>query len=160
MHCFLILCLSTRDGVDTDDRVGVTSEQGLTISRPGQGDGLGRGRFLADVSEFGLELINNRLALQVPNLDAGGSGSAQPVAVGGEDEGVDGVTSLQGVQVLAFVEVPEHGDTVLTTGSAEGTIGGDGDSGDETSVTVVVGLELALGDVPDLSNFNNNDEHM
>lgn len=48
-----------------------------------------------------------------PDLDAGASGSTQPVAVGAEAEGIDGVTAVQGVKVLAFVQVPQHGLTVL-----------------------------------------------
>jgi hypothetical protein len=52
--------------------------------------------------------------------------------------------------VLALVEIPEHGDAVASTGSAEGTIGGDGDSVDVTGVSDVVGAKLALGKLPDL----------
>lgn len=104
------------------------------------------------MGKLGLELIDNRLGLQVPDLDARGGGSAQPVAVGGEDQGVDDVITLalQGVEVLALVEVPEHGDTVLAAGGAEGTIGGDGDGVNVTGVSDVVGAQLALGKLPDL----------
>jgi hypothetical protein len=52
--------------------------------------------------------------------------------------------------VLALVQVPEHGDTVLATGGSEGTVGGDGDGVDVTSVAIVVGLQLELGKFPDL----------
>lgn len=70
--------------------------------------------------------------------------------VRGEDEGVDRVSGLEGVEVLALVEVPEHGDSILSSGRAERTIGRDGDGVDVTGVTVVVGAELALGELPDL----------
>ena len=93
------------------------------------------------------------LALKVEDLDAGGGGSAQPVAVGGEDEGVDNVTGLEGVEVLALVEVPEHGDTVLAAGSSERTVGRDGDGVDVAGVAVVVGLELELLELPDLLRY-------
>ena len=141
------------DGPDTDERVRVTGEEGLTISRPSQGDGLGRVRLLSNVGELGLELIDNRLGLQIPDLDAGGSGSAQPVTVGGEDQSVDDIITLalQGVQVLALVQVPEHGDTITSTRGAERTIGRNGDSVDVTRVSDVVGAQLALGKLPDLS---------
>lgn len=92
------------------------------------------------------------LALEVEDFDAGRSGSAEPVAVGGEDQGVDDVTSLKGVEVLALVKVPEHGDAVLATGRGEGTIGRDGDGVDVAGVTVVVGLQLELLEFPDLTN--------
>jgi len=52
--------------------------------------------------------------------------------------------------VLAIVEVPKHGNTVLASGSGEGSIGRDGEGVDVTSVTVVVGLQLALVELPDL----------
>lgn len=48
-----------------------------------------------------------------PDLDAGASSSAEPVAVGTEAEGVDVVTAVQGVQVLAFIQVPQHRLAVL-----------------------------------------------
>ena len=90
------------------------------------------------------------LALKVEDLDARRGGGAEPVAVGGEDEGVDDVAGLERVEVLALVEVPEHGDAVLATGGRERTIGGDGDSVDVAGVAVVVGLELELRELPDL----------
>jgi len=52
--------------------------------------------------------------------------------------------------VLSVVEVPKHGDTVLSSGGSERTIGGNGDGVDVTGVSVVVGSELALGELPDL----------
>jgi len=54
--------------------------------------------------------------------------------------------------VLAVVQVPEHGDTVFSTGSSEGAIGRDGDGVDIASVAVVVGAEFALAELPDLNN--------
>jgi hypothetical protein len=52
--------------------------------------------------------------------------------------------------VLALVEVPQHGDTVLSTGGGERSIGRNGEGVDVTSVAVVVGLQLALVELPDL----------
>ena len=48
-----------------------------------------------------------------PDLDAGSGGSTQPVAVGAEAQGVDDVSSVQGVEVFAFVQVPQHGLAIL-----------------------------------------------
>lgn len=53
--------------------------------------------------------------------------------------------------MFALVQVPEHGDTILATGSGQGTVGRDGKGVDVSSVSVVVGLELALGQLPDLA---------
>lgn len=90
------------------------------------------------------------LALQVKDLDAAGSGSAQPVSVGAEHQGVDGIAGLERVQVLAIVQVPEHGNTILATRGGEGSIGGDRDGVDVAGVAVVVCAEFALGELPNL----------
>lgn len=153
------LCLPTyrqkhlcprHDTPGTNDVVSVTSEQSLAISRPGQADTLGLPALLANGGELGLELVNLALLLKVEDDDAAGGGSAQPVSVGGEDEGVDLVVGVEGVQVLGLVEVPEHGGTVLATGGAERAIGGDGDGVDVAGVADVVGLQLAAGQLPNL----------
>jgi hypothetical protein len=52
--------------------------------------------------------------------------------------------------VFALVQVPEHGDSILSTGGGQGTVGGDGEGVDVSGVSVVVGLELALGKLPNL----------
>lgn len=48
-----------------------------------------------------------------PDFDTGAGGGTQPVTVGAEAKGVDDVAAVQGVQVLALVQVPQHGLTVL-----------------------------------------------
>ena len=90
------------------------------------------------------------LALKVENLDARCSRRAEPVAVGRENKGVDDVTGLERVEVLALVQVPDHSDTVLAAGCRERTIGRDRDGVDVAGVAVVVGLELELRELPDL----------
>jgi len=51
-----------------------------------------------------------------PDLDAGSGGGAEPVAVWTEAESIDCLTAaVQRVQVLAFVQVPQHRLTVLDT---------------------------------------------
>ena len=52
--------------------------------------------------------------------------------------------------MLALVEIPEHGDTILATRGSKGTIGRNRDGVDVAGVAVVVGLELELGEFPDL----------
>lgn len=145
------------DTPSTDLVVGVTSEQSLAVGRPGQGDTLGVTGLLALLDVLGLELINLALLLEVEDGDRAAGGSAQPVAVGGEDEGVDLVTGVEGVEVLGLVQVPEHGGTVLATGGAEGAVGRDGDGVDVASVTDVVGLQAAGSELPNL--IVNNCQH-
>lgn len=94
------------------------------------------------------------LALEVEDFDACSGGSAEPVTVRGEDEGVDDVTSLKGVEVLALVKVPEHGDAVLATGGSERTIWRHGDGVDVAGVAVVVGLQLELLQFPNLRRYS------
>lgn len=63
---------------------------------------------------------------------------------------MDLVVGVEGVQVLGLVEVPQHGGTVLATGGAQGSIGGDGHGVDVAGVANVVSLQLAGGELPDL----------
>lgn len=141
----------SNNGPDSDEVVGETSEQGLSIGGPGERGALWfSGVLTSNVGEVGLEGVDDRLGLEVEDLDRSSGSGTEPVSVGGEDEGVDNVSGLERVEVLALVEVPEHGDTVLSTGSGEGSIGRDGEGVDVTSVTVVVGLQLALVELPDL----------
>jgi hypothetical protein len=63
---------------------------------------------------------------------------------------VDLVVGVERVEVLGLVKIPEHGGTVLATGGAQGTVGGDGDGVDVAGVTNVVSLELAGRELPNL----------
>lgn len=148
-HTSTHLC-PRHDTPGTDLVVGVTGEQGLAVGGPGQGDTLGVTALLALLDVLGLELINLALLLEVEDGDGAAGGSAQPVAVGGEDKSVDLVTGVEGVEVLGLVQVPQHGGTVLATGGAEGSVGGDGDGVDVAGVTDVVGLQTAGSELPDL----------
>ena len=98
--------------------------------------------------------MNLLLALQVPDGESSSGGSAQPVSVGGEHQGVDDVVSVQGVQVLTLVQVPEHRGTVLASGGAERAVGGDGHGVDVAGVSdeVLGELELFL-EGPHLDEF-------
>lgn len=105
-----------------------------------------------DVSELIDHFLTeeNLLALKIKYLDAAGGGSTQPVSVGGEYESVDDVICFEGVQMLALVQVPKHGDAVLSSRGSERAIRGNGDGVDVAGVTVVVGLELELRQLPHL----------
>ena len=76
--------------------------------------------------------------------------ASSKLPVGAEGEGIDGISMVQGVEVLAIIEVPQHGLGVLAAGSAEGTVGGHGDRVQVAGVADVVGLQLAVGQVPHL----------
>ena len=72
------------------------------------------------------------------------------VPVGREDQRADDVGVLQGVEMLPVVEVPEHGLAVLAAAGAQGAVGGEGDGVEVSGVADVVGLQLAVGQVPHL----------
>merc|ERR1712126_309510 len=141
---------SQRDLPDPDELVTVSGKEGLTISRPCKGETLGRVSTGTTSTHLRPQLLNHVLALEVPDLDGGSCGCAQPVAVGGEGERVDGVSMVQGVQVLPIIQVPEHGLGVLATAGAQRAVGGHGDGVQVSSVADVVGLQLAVSQVPHL----------
>ena len=63
---------------------------------------------------------------------------------------MDGVSAVQSVQMLPIIEVPEHGPGVLASTGTQRTVRRQGDGVKISSVTNVVGLQLAVGQVPDL----------
>jgi len=95
--------------------------------------------------------VNNNLGLQIPDLDTLISGGTQPVSVGGEDEGVDDVSSIKGVETLALVQIPKHGSSILSSRSTKGAIGGYTDSVEVSSVSNEVISELAVSQGPNLN---------
>lgn len=102
---------------------------------------------------LGGEVGNWDLVLQVPNFDGVLSGGAQPVSVGAEGKAMDDVSSFQGIQVFAFSEVPQHGSSIFSTGSAKRTVRGNSDGVDVSSVAIKVGLQLSLGEIPNLDGL-------
>jgi len=98
-----------------------------------------------------VEFANNLLGFEIPDLDGVLGTSAEPVGGGGEAEGVDDGSSFQRVQVLALVEIPEHGSVVLTTRGTERSVRRNGDGVDVSLVSLEVGGQLAGGQVPDLN---------
>lgn len=149
------------NGPDTNELVLVTSKESLTIRRPSQRDGLRIVRLFANIGKLGLEFIDHRLGFQVPDLDARRGGSAEPVTVGREDQGIDNVITLalQRIQVLALIQIPEHGNAVTSTRGAERTIRRDSDCVDVASVSNVVRAQLALGEFPDLTSLSGGESY-
>lgn len=142
--------LSLDHRVDANNIVAVASKQRLAVCRPRERQTLRLLCILAKTWELGLELVHNRLALKVENLDARSSSRAEPVAVRGEHEGIHYVTSLKRVEVLAVREFPEHRDAVLATRGAQRTVRRNRNSVDVALVAVVVGHELAAVELPHL----------
>lgn len=63
---------------------------------------------------------------------------------------MDLVASVERVEVLRLVQIPEHSSSVLPSGRAERAIGGDGDGVDIARVTNVVSLDAAGSEFPNL----------
>lgn len=135
---------------DSDHVVSVTSEQVLAVSRPSKGDNFWLLSWAASVTEVRLELVNEFSLLEVVDLDARGGGSAEPVSVRREGQGVDLITRWERVEVSRAVKVPKDDVTVLATRGAQGSIWGDGDRGDIAGVANVVSLESWVLNVPNL----------
>jgi len=149
----MVLASGEGDLPDADQVVGVTGEERLSIGGPGEG-GAGRSLgFGGSGQNFWFQLVDDDLAFQIPDFDGCSGGGAEPVSVGREGEGVDGVASVESVEMLSLVEIPEHRLAVLATGSAEGTVGRDGDRVQVTGVADVVRLQLAVGQIPNLDEF-------
>jgi len=100
-----------------------------------------------------VKICNNSLVFKIPDLNRCLGGSTEPVSGGREDQRVDDISGIHGVKVLAFVEVPETGGTVLAAGSAERAVGGNGDGVNVAAVSDQVGSQLAVGEVPYLNEF-------
>jgi hypothetical protein len=130
--------------------IGVTGEQGLAIGGPGERDTFRVTALLASIEEVRGELVNLALLLEIENDDTGSGGSAKPVTVGGEDKSVNLITGGERVEVLGLVKVPQHSGTVLSTGSTERSVRGDGDGVNVTSVAGVIGLDPAGSKFPNL----------
>lgn len=143
--------LEATDRVDTDYVVSESSEQGGTISRPSQRDGIWNLSMLTSLLASWLtNFINQSLGLKIPDLDGRGGGSDQPVTVWREDQRVNDVTSIQQVQVLALGEVPESDNSVLSTRGAERAIRGDSDGVQVAVVALKVVLDSEVGGTPNL----------
>jgi len=141
---------------NSDNVVGVSGVEGQTIRGPGQRDGSGVGGLSRGESKIGSVLVqfgNQRLGLEIPDLDGRLGGSAQPVSRGRETESIDDISGLKAVELLSVVEIPESGGTVLASRSAERTIRGNSDGVDVSSVSNQVSDQLAVGKIPDLDEL-------
>ena len=140
--------MSRHNPPSPDQIICVPCKQRLPIRAPRQTHTLRLPALLAHGCIFGLQLVNLALLLEIEDDDGARRRGAEPVSVRGEDEGMDLVTSGQGVEVLGLIEVPEHGCAVFAAGGTEGAVGGDGHGVDVAGVADVVGLDAAIGEFP------------
>ena len=120
----------------SDQAIGVSGIESGSVHGPGEACREGNERLVSSrLLLFWLEFADDVLGLEVPNGDALGGGSAEPVLIWREAERVDDrALCLERVESLSLVQVPEHGRAVLAARGAEGAVWGDGDSVEVTSV--------------------------
>ena len=95
----------------------------------------------------------NLLALEIKDFNTAGSGRAEPVSIGREYKRIYDIPCFEGVEVFPLIQIPEHCDAILAPRRSQRTVRGYRDGINETSVTIVIGLQLEFGQFPDL--FNN-----
>jgi hypothetical protein len=139
--------------VNSDQVISVTSEEVSSISRPGEASAVWNNGVLSNWWNIQLDFINHAFGFQIPNLDALGCGSAEPVSVGGEDKGVDNITGLKRVKSLALSKIPQHSNTIFTTRGTEGSIWGNSNSVQVSGVSREVGAEFAVAERPNLDKL-------
>lgn len=61
---------------------------------------------------------------------------------------------VERVQVFAFVEIPQHRVAVFSAGRAKGAVRGDGDGVEVAAMAVVIRLEFAIGQIPNLGKLD------
>jgi len=101
----------------------------------------------------GVQVGNEVLVFKIPDCNSLLGGSAQPISGWAEAQTVDDISSFEGIQVLSFIEIPQHGGSVSTSRCAQRTIRGDGNSVNVSSVSNEIGSQLARGQVPNLDDF-------
>jgi len=112
---------------DADQVVGVSGEERLSVGGPGKGSARRSLGFGGRRQHFRFQLVNDDFAFQIPDFDGGAGSGAEPISVGREGEGVDGVAAVESVKMLSLVEIPQHRIAVFSTGSAERSVGRNGD---------------------------------
>lgn len=143
------LCRRGHDLPNSDDVVSVASEQVLAVSGPGQRNSLGVLSLSID-SELRLQLIQQTSLLKVEDLDTRRCSGSQPVSAWRERQSVDLRSSVQGVQSVVGVQVPQDDNTILAGGSVQGSIGRDSNTRDVTSVANEIGVKFVVVQIPGL----------
>jgi len=138
---------------NSDDVIGVSREEGGSISGPGEGNASGVEGLGLEVRVVLGQVSNNSLGLQIPDLNTTLGGSTEPISGWAEYKGVDDISSVQRIKVLSFVQIPESSSSVFTTRSTQRTIGRYSDGINVASVSNQVGSEFAVGKIPDLNKL-------
>jgi len=120
--------------------VGIAGKQRNTIGTPGQGYALRGLSLRGGRDHLRLQVVHQLLALEVPDLNRRTGRHTQPIAVGREAQGVYDVVVVQSVQMLAFIQVPQHRLKVLSSRRAKGAVGRYGNGVQVSRVSDMVSL--------------------
>lgn len=137
---------------DADLVIGITGEESLSISWPGKWQALwwiGLGWVVR--WDSWTQFFDHLLACQIPNLDWWSISDAQPVTVWREAQSVDDVVVIQSVQMLAVIQIPQQSFAILSSRCAQWAVRWDGDSVQVSVVSIMVQLQFAVGQIPDLN---------
>ena len=88
-----------------------------------------------------------------PNLNRGTACGTEPVSVRAKYEGIDGLCVRESVEMSAFVQIPEHSLSVSTSRSTQRSVRGHGDRVQVLSMSIVISLQLAVGQTPHLDDL-------
>lgn len=85
----------------------------MAVGGPGERQTLRRLRLAGGGHDLGLQFLDHLFGLEIPDLDPRPEGRAEPVTVGAEAQRRDDVVVIEGVEVFAVVQVPQHRLAVL-----------------------------------------------
>lgn len=106
--------------------------------------------FLSLRLEINLQILNNTLTLQIPDLNTILRGSTEPVPIRAEAKRVDNRTRVERVEPLPLSQIPEQDHPIFPTTRAEGPIRRDRHGVHIPTMAGERAPQLAVGEVPDL----------
>jgi len=145
--------LGFRSFKDTDNVVCVASKQDGAITVPSKGQGLSIGRLGVKFWDVLVQLGNEGLALEVPDLDSCFSCSTEPILGGTEDQLADGISTFKRVQMFSFIEIPQTNRAISSSRSTEGAIRRDSHTVHIGRVTNKVSAKFAILKIPHLDHL-------
>jgi len=131
-------------------------------SRLGPGEGLAAEEFLTTLwlsmhlvwlSGVSSDLFKDFLGWEVEDLDAALSGNDEPVKFLGEEDAVNGGTTVVRSEVFSVDDVPDHDHTVVGAGSEVGRVFDDIEGGNLSLVSSESVHEGHVEVVPDLDSL-------
>lgn len=105
---------------------------------------------LALLLQIHLKVDYDALALQIPNLNAGLGGSAEPIPVRAKAERMNNGACVQRVKPLSLSQIPEQNHSIFAPAGAQRAVGRHGHRVHIPRVASEGGAQLAVGQIPNL----------